>query len=174
MKKIIIIFTFILAAFCTKGQLPERFTYAAAIGTGFSMNEPAYTPFIAQVLGYYCVSERFSAGVGTGLSVYETTLIPLFADAKFALTRVNKFVPYVECGGGYAFAANSKANGGFYLNPSLGVQYALSGKMKLHLAAGYEYQQSERLKEYSNDYFTVNFVEKLNRHSISVKVGVLF
>jgi hypothetical protein len=138
------------------------------------MSEPSYTPFSWQVLGYYHFGERLSAGIGSGLSFYEAILIPVFADAKFAVTRPRMFTPFVECAGGYAFAANKNANGGFYLNPSVGVQYALSGKMKLHLSAGYGLQKSERLKEHANDYFTAGFVEKLSHQSISIKVGILF
>ena len=174
MKKIITAFALMFVVFCTKGQSSERFIYAATIGTGFPMNEPAYTPFTVHVLGYYRISERFSAGGGTGLSFYEMTLIPVFADAKFALTQTRKFVPYVECGIGYAFAPNGNANGGFYLYPSLGVQYALSGKMKLQLAAGYELQQAERLKKHTNDYLTAHFAEKLIHHTLCVKIGVVF
>jgi len=175
MKKIIIALSIIFVAFSMKGQTAEqRLEYAATIGTGISMNEPAYTPLILQGLVYYLICERFWAGVGTGFSFYEMMLIPVFADAKFAITRPRKFTPYVECGIGYAFAPNNKANGGFYLNPSFGIQYALPNKMKLQFAAGYELQKAERLKEHVNDYFSVGFVEELSHNSLSVKVGVLF
>jgi len=191
MKKTIFIFGFLLAlceaqvfaSLCVKGQTSERiFTYAATIGTGISLNEPSCTPFAVQVLGYYRVGERFSAGAGSGFSFYvclsqykhEMTLIPVFADAKFAITRPRKFTPYATCSGGYAFAANKNANGGVYLNVSVGVQYALLGKMKLQLSAGYELQQSERLKEHANDYFSAGFAEKLNRNMLAFKVGIEF
>ena len=171
---IIITFAFMFAAFCMKGQTAERFSYAAVIGTGIAMNEPAHTPFTVHVLGYYNISERFSAGVGTGLSFYEIMLIPLFADAKFALTQPGKFTPFVECGGGYAFATGANAHGGLFFNPSAGIQYALTNKMKLQFSAGYELQKLGRLKEYANEYITVGFMEKLNHNSISIKVGVVF
>jgi hypothetical protein len=100
--------------------------------------------------------------------------MPVFADVKFAITLPRKFTPYVECSSGYAFAFNKNANGGFYFNPSVGVQYALANKMKLQLAAGYELQKLERLKEYANDYFSAGYVEKLSHHPLSIKIGVLF
>ena len=183
MKKTIFVFGFlfalcaaqVFAPFCANGQTAERnFSYAAAIGTGISMSEPSHTPFTVQVLGHYRISERFSAGVGSGLSFYEMMLIPLFADAKFDLTRPRKFTPYVNCAGGYAFAPNKNANGGVFLNPSLGVQYALPNKLKLQLSAGYELQNLERLKETENVYFASSFAEQLNHHLLTIKVGIVF
>ena len=175
MRKIIFAFSFLSIPFYLKGQTAEQnVTYAATIGTGISMNEPSYTPFMLQVLGYYPVNQRFSAGVGTGLSLYETMLIPVFADIQLALTQPRKFTPYVECGNGYAFAPNKNANGGFYFNAAIGIQYALPNKMRFQLAAGYELQQLERLKEYENEYFNSSFAEKLSHHSLSVKVGMVF
>ena len=166
---------FLFISFCLTGQDSERnVTYKASIGTGIDMNEPSYTPFIFHVLAHYRVGNRFSAGIGTGFSLYEATLIPLFVNAKLAVTQPRKFTPFVECGSGYAFAANTNANGGFHLNSSLGVQYALSEKMKLQLSAGYELQKLERLKNSENDYFTSFFAEKLTHHLLSVKVGIVF
>ena len=187
MKKIFLTFIFMTAVFSSQGQTqgqaqaqvqtqsqgPERFFYAATIGIGFSMNEPAYTPVIVQVLGYYRFKKRWMAGLGTGLSFYETTLVPVFLDAKCMLRQARKFVPYLECGGGYAFAPGNQANGGLYCYPSLGVIYPLTGKMKLQLAAGYEFQQYERLKKYANDYLTVNFSEQRHHHAFSLKIGIL-
>ena len=175
MKKIIFAVGFLFISFCLTGQDTERnVVYTASIGTGIAMNEPSYTPFIFYVLAHYRVSNRFSAGIGTGLSLYEATLIPLFANAKLAITQPRKFTPFVECGSGYAFASNKNANGGFLLNSSLGVQYALFDKIKLQLAAGYELQKLERLKKSENDYFTVGFAEKLTHHLVSVNVGIVF
>ena len=175
MKRIIFAVSFLFVSFLVKGQASERnFTYVAATGTGIDMNEPSYTPFMVHVLTYYPISKRFSTGIGTGLSFYEVTLIPLFANAKLAITQPRKFTPFVEFGSGYAFAANKNANGGFHLNSSLGVQYALSEKIKLQLSAGYELQKLERLKKSENDYFTAGFAEKLTHHLLSVKVGIVF
>ena len=175
MKKIVIAIAFLFVVLYVKAQTKERnFIYAANIGTGIAMSEPSKVPLSLQFLGHYRITERFSAGLGTGLSLYEMPLIPIFADAKFAITRPHKFTPYVECGSGYAFAPSKNAHGGFHLNASVGVQYALSGKIKLHLAAGYELQKLERLKIYENHYFTAEFVEKLSHSSIAAKIGIVF
>lgn len=155
-------------------QKKEHFTFATSVGTGIDMSEPAATPFSLQVLGYYAINKRFSVGVGTGLSIYEKVLIPLFADTKFLIIKPRKFTPYIECGVGYSFAPNKNANGGFYLNPSAGVEYSICKSKKLFLALGYESQKFERLKTQKQSLFTAEFAEKLSHNAISIKIGFMF
>ena len=131
-------------------------------------------PFSLQVLGYYAINKRFSVGVGTGLSIYEKVLIPLFADAKFLIIKPRKFTPYIECGVGYSFAPNKNVNGGFYLNPSAGVEYSICKSKKLFLALGYESQKLEQLKTQKQSLFIAEFAEKLIHNAISIKIGFMF
>lgn len=92
----------------------------------------------------------------------------------FRVIRPHTWTPYLDCSVGYAFAPDKKANGGFYINPAIGVQYIFSKKIKLLFAVGYELQKMERLKEYANDNLVVQFCEKLNHHTLSVKTGIIF
>jgi len=174
MKKIILITVAVFALSNAKAQIAERLTFATNIGTGIAMNAPASTPFTWQVLGYYNFNKRFSAGIGTGLSCYEEILIPLFAEVRFNIIKPRKFTPYLACGGGYSFAPDKNTNGGFYLNPSLGLQYSIGGNNKFFLAAGYELQKLERLKEYESSYFKTAFKEQLSHNSLSLKIGFMF
>lgn len=155
-------------------QQTKRITFATSVGTGIDMNEPSVCPFTAQVLGYYAISKRLSAGVGTGVSIYEKALIPLFADAKFTITKPNRFTPYIECGVGYSFAPDQDANEGFYFNPSVGVEYSICKNKKVFIALGYELQELERLKTQKQTWFATEFVEQLNHNSISMRIGVIF
>ena len=98
MKKIILLIIVSCTVVMATAQQTERFTFATSVGTGIDMNEPSATPFTWQALGYYAINKRFSVGIGTGLSIYEKALIPLFADAKFLITKPRKFTPYIECG----------------------------------------------------------------------------
>lgn len=157
-----------------KAQQTDRLTVVTSIGTGFAMSEPATMPFTWQMLGNYSISKRLSIGVGTGLSIYEKALIPLFADAKFMIVKPIKFTPYLECGVGYSFAPDKNANGGFYLSPSIGIQYSIHGNKMIFFALGYELQKFERLKKQEQSLFTAEFLEKLNHSSISVKIGFIF
>lgn len=151
-----------------------KLSFATTVGTGLSINTPSSTPFTWQLLGYYNLSERWAVGAGTGVSFHEKMLIPLYGDIRFKIGRTRKFTPYAEWGMGYSFAPQDDANGGFFMNPSLGIRYALKNKIKLRLAIGYELQELERLKTHTDDYFVKEFVEELKHHMISVKLGLEF
>lgn len=174
MKKFILLLIISCTIQTMKAQQTERFAFSTTVGTGFAMNTPTSTPFEWQVLGHYHINKRFSVGIGSGLSFYEKTLIPLFADAKFAIIKPRKFTPYLECAIGYSFAPDKNANGGFYLNPSVGIQYSIYGNKKLTFAIGYEIQKLEQLRRKEQPLFTTEFAEKLNHNSISMKVGFMF
>lgn len=174
MKKYIFLSLIIFIVLGTKAQRGGHFIFGTTIGTRIALSTPESTPFTWSLLGYYSIGRRFSAGIGTGLSFYEKTLIPLFVTAKFTLLPLRKFTPYLECGAGYSFAPDPNANGGFYLNPSVGLQYTLRENKKIFLTLGYELQKLERLKNYENSLFRAEFAEKLRHHSISIKVGFLF
>lgn len=174
MKKIILLIIVCCAATIATAQQTERFSLATSVGTGIDMNEPSTTPFTWQVLGYYAINKRLSVGIGTGLSIYEKALIPVFADTKFSIIKPKKFTPYIECGVGYGFAPDKNANAGFYLNPSVGVEYSICESKKLFLALGYESQKLERLKTQKQSLFTAEFAEKLSHNAISIKIGFMF
>ena len=174
MKKMILLFLLCCMTPIVKAQQTDRITFVTTIGTGISMTTPGTSPFTWQFLGYYAISKRFSVGLGSGVSIYEKALIPLFADAKFTLLKPRKFTPYLECGVGYSFAPDKNANGGFYLNPSVGVQYSIYGRKKLSLAFGYERQELEWLKIQEQSLFAVEFAERLHHSSLSVKLGFIF
>lgn len=174
MKKILLALTFVITSVTLNAQLSERLHLSTSIGTGISMSPPAYTPFTWQALGHYEFTNRFSTGIGSGISIYEKILIPLFADVQFAIIKPRKFTPYLGCSIGYSFAPDKNANGGFYLNPSVGVKYKLHSKLQLFFALGYELQKLERLKKYENSLLTTEFAEKLNHNSISLKMGITY
>lgn len=158
----------------TYAQPSERLTFSTTIGTGISMSTPSYTPFCWQFIGHYHINKRFSAGIGTGLSFYEKALVPLFIDAKFNITKPQKFTPFLECGVGYSFAPDKNASGGFYFHPSIGMQYSIHNNKSLFVAIGYELQELKRLKEYENTLFTAEFEEKISHNLLSLKCGIIF
>lgn len=174
MKKLVFLLAAVVAVLSASGQSDPRFSFSTALGTGVSMSEPASTPVLWRVTGYYHVGSRFSAGAGTGLSFYEKTLIPVYADVRFLVTRPRRFTPFLQCGAGYSFAPQPDTGGGFMLSPAVGVQYALRGTMRLFLSAGYGLQKLERLKKYGGDRFSAEFAEKLSHHTILLTFGFLF
>jgi len=177
MKNLIFIVLLSVSVITAKAQTEDKeckISLATTIGSGLSITTPSKTPINWQVLGYYKLTDRWSVGAGTGLSFYEKMLIPVFGDVKFQIGRTRKFTPYAELGMGYAFASGKNVNGGFFMNPSFGIQYPLKNKMKLQFAIGYELQELERLKKHTDDYFAKEFEEKLSHHSISFKLGLIF
>ena len=176
MKRFIFIILLCIAVSSVKAQTngESKISFATTIGTGLSMSTPSSTPFTWQVLGYYKLTDRWSAGVGTGLSFYEKTLIPVYGSIRFQIGKERKFTPYAECATGYSFAPSGNANGGYFMNPSIGIQYPLKNKMKLQLAVGYELQELERLKKHTDGFFLKEFEEKLSHHYISFKIGLRF
>ena len=171
---IILCITFVSVKAQNNSSSERRVSFATTFGTGLSIDEPSTTPFTWQALGYYNITDRWAVGVGTGLSFYEKMLIPVYGDVKFQIGRKRKFTPYTEFAMGYSFAPSSDANGGIFMNPSIGISYPLKNKMKLQLAVGYELQKLERLKTQTDIYFLKEFEEQLNHHSISVRIGLGF
>jgi len=113
----------------------------------------------------------FATTIGTGLSMSTPSSTPFI---RFQIGRERKFTPYAEYATGYSFAPSGNTNGGFFMNPSIGIQYPLKNKMKLQLAVGYELQELERLKRHTDNYFLKEFEEQLSHHSISFKIGLRF
>jgi len=176
MKQFIFIILLCITVSNAKAQTNDKskISFATTIGTGLSMSTPSSTPLTWQVLGYYSLTERWSVGAGTGLSFYEKMLIPLYGDVNFRIGRERKFTPYMEFAVGYSFASSDNANGGFFMNPSIGIQYPLKNKTKLQLAVGYDLQKLERLKKHTDKYFSKEFEEQLSHHSISIRLGIFF
>lgn len=170
----IVIAILILCGSIVHAQESRRMSLTTIIGTGFDMSRPSYTPFIGQVIGNRNFTELFSIGIGTGISLYEKPLVPIFADAKAYVCKPGKFTPFIRCSAGYGFAVSDDANGGTYINPAIGLSYALHKRMKLLVQVGYEMQKLERLKRYENDIVSTEFVEKLNHNIVSLKFGVEF
>lgn len=174
MKRLIFIILLSIAAVDALAQ-ERHASFATNVGIAIPvMNTPASTAIAWQISGYYHPTARWSVGAGTGLSFYEKTLAPLFGDIRYQIGRQRRITPYAEAACGYSFALSGDANGGLFLNPSLGVYFPLAGRVKLQLAVGYELQKLARLKTYSGDYFHAEFSERLNHQSISIRVGLRF
>ena len=118
--------------------------------------------------------ECFSAGIGAGISLHEKALIPVFADAKVHVCQPGKWMPFLRCGAGYGWAVSADANGGIYLNPAIGLSYAVDKRRKLLVQVGYERHKLERLKAYKDAIHAAEFVEQLSHNTISLKIGVEF
>lgn len=174
MKKTIFTLLIYFVCLSTQAQKNDRLTFSIAIGTGIDLTQPASTPFTWQITGNYKLHPRFSFGIGTGLSFTQKMLIPLFANLKFDLTKPAKFTPFIAGDAGYGFAPSPNASGGLYFHPSLGLGYTIYPDHLLFMAIGYEIQKLERTKTVRNSFFTTEYIEKLNHHWISIRIGFAF
>lgn len=177
MKRLIfstLLFSISFIAINAQNSIDEKLSFATTIGTGIPVTTPSSIPFNWQVAGYYHLTGRWSVGIGTGLSFYEKMLIPVFGDIRFQIGRQRKFTPFAGCAAGYSFAPSGDANGGVFVNPSVGVEYPLNHKLRLQLSVGYEWQDLKRLKKQTDAYFHKEFEEELSHQSVSVKVGLRF
>lgn len=176
MRGVVLSIVLLLAGVTAFGQKEgQRFVVATSLGSGIALNRLAKIPFTWQVKGYYGVTSRLFTGVGTGISVYEKTLLPVFAEVEYMLSRPREFTPYVACGAGYAFAFDRKeANGGLYLVPAIGVQYRVAQGVRLTFAVGYELQKLDRVKSHRDDHFLSEFKERLSHQSVAFRLGVIF
>lgn len=170
--KRIALFCIVMAFYLT--GYAQKIIVQTSVGTGIDLSVPSATPVLWRVFGQYRIVERLSVGVGTGLSFYEKTLIPVFADARFLMTKPHKFTPFLECRVGYGFAPSDDTNGGFYLNPVVGVRYAVGHRHVIFVAVGYESQNLERLKTYGNHFLKAEFAEKSRHRSIGIEMGFGF
>lgn len=168
-----IAFFCIAMAFCLTAHA-QKFVVQTSVGTGIALSVPSATPVLWRVSGRYQIVERLSVGAGMGLSFYEKALIPVFANARFLMTKPHKFTPFLECRVGYSFATSDDTNGGFYMNPLVGVRYAVGRRHGIIVAVGYESQNLERLKTYDNRFLKAEFAEKLRHRSIGIEMGFEF
>lgn len=176
---------FLIAFFCLvataamargkAAQFPTRsYSITTTFGTAIAVGGISSAPFTWQIMGHYHPARRWDIGAGTGISLYEKPLLPLYGDVRYQIGRTRRFNAFLEATAGYSFALSGNANGGVFLNPAVGVRCRLPKGLALQLSAGYEWQKLERLKTQTDSYFFKAFEEKLNHHSISIKVGLSF
>ena len=174
MRKSFLIILFFFTLLSANAQQKSRIAFASGVCLGKSVSVPSCTPFEWHAAGLYQISNRLSVGAGTGVACYEKTLLPVYADVKYIISKPHFFTSYVECQAGYGFEFSNKANGGVYINPSIGVQHALNDRLALTFSLGYEIQNLERQRTYENEYYKAEFAEKLNHSSISFRIGLVF
>ena len=174
MRKSVLSFLLFFMFLSVNAQQKERISFTSDLCLGKSVSVPSCTPFEWHATGLYQINSRLSVGAGTGLAFYEKTLLPVYADVKYIISKPHFFTPYVECQAGYGFEFSNKANGGVYMNPSIGIQHSLNDKLAFTFSLGYEIQNLERLRTYENEYYKAEFAEKLNHNSISLRIGLVF
>jgi len=176
--------------------------FSLGIGTGCRL----YLPSSTSSTGWIAADGLHSVSLSSSI------VIPLFADLRVNIIN-NKVTPYFSLGTGYSFAAEKTGKefggsphstskdhydlngvqmgfyqGGFLLNPSLGVSFKVSGKCAVNVSLGYEMQRATVLsrEEYSHYWLFAGVswhgpmevysdnLSTLNSSRISINSGISF
>lgn len=116
----------------------------------------------------YQFNPYFFLGAGVGLDYHfgwETVFIPIFADARVNFMD-RKITPFFDLKIGYSVADGQ----GFYMNPSVGVNFGFSPRFGLNASIGYNLQRTELF--FYSPWWSAS--EDITVGGISIKVGVEF
>jgi hypothetical protein len=146
----IIIFSTALSVSAQYKVIPNKPYANLSTSSGFvTINEGTYGlglsgktfPFSKHFFGFttvngYQVNQNFILAAGTGFYIYESgLLIPLFLDFRYAF-YINQLSPYLFSDGGLLINVSKLDNTKLFINPGVGVRYALSRNLALNLGAG--------------------------------------
>ena len=110
----------------------------------------------------------YTAYAGTGISMSQPSRTP-FTGQLIAHYHINQ---RFAIGAGSGLSVYEKLL--IHHSPSVGAQFRISRKLKMNFALGYEFQELERLKKYTDQYFHTEFKEELSHHSITLKIGLTY
>ena len=131
----------------------NEITFGSGLGN-VSFPSPKSYFGITTIQGYQ-INGKFIAGTGAGVSFYDGgTLFPLFIHLRFSFNS-KPLSPFVFGDGGFLFDTESKM--ALFINPGIGIRYALNHKLGINLSTGYFLKRGKPLDSY-----------------ISFRVGVIF
>lgn len=177
---------------------PRKFTSITEAGLliGGPDSNPK-TPFVLSTSLNYTLTDGLSAGIGTGVEFYHGTYLPVTANIHYRL-GTKRISPFASVQAGYLIVLESNyyqpnnfyytstssyypydiynpnryekldAQGGFMINPSVGVIIETDYDFGISLSVGYRYH---RLK-YSHDKNDYKLNVDYNR--LSLKLGIIF
>ena len=129
-------------SFSTNGQGPQ-IGYRGFIDLGYTVGTGSWGEGRIEfntVHGYQFMPFLF-AGIGAGAHYYfdsEVVAIPIFADIRADILN-NSISPFIDMRIGYSPYDIQ----GFYLNPSIGCRFALSGIKAINTSIGYSMQKAD-------------------------------
>ena len=119
-------------------------------GIGLGITEVPYSKYFFgfTTINGYQINKNFVAAAGTGLSFYNGgMLLPLFLDFRFRF-NISQFTPYLFADGGFLLKLSSLNETKLFINPGLGIRYAVSDKLAVNLGGGFLVQMgSEGLRD---------------------------
>lgn len=195
MKKrlLFILFTFaIVSVFCqsettTSKQAQEatinknrpglKRGYKGAFETGFGLGLGRYGvhKIKADIINAYQFNPYASIGIGVGIRYFgeeaRSTYIPVFADFRANILD-RAIAPYISLGVGYSFGASGE-KGGFFTNPTIGVNIKSRGIVSFYAGVGYEMQRME-VMIHPEESYKLPYIARKSSGSINIIIGVHF
>lgn len=172
---------------------PRKFTSITEAGVliGSPDSDPKM-PFVLSTSLNYTLYENLSAGIGTGVEFYHGTYLPITANVHYRFGK-KRLSPFASLQAGYLIALESNyhrpyrdltlidlmpgyplwldkldAQGGFTINPSVGVILETDYDFGISLSVGYRYHRLGYKLDRSDYHLNVDY----NR--LSLKLGIIF
>ncbi|NOU61170.1 hypothetical protein [Marinifilum caeruleilacunae] len=155
--------------------------FGVLLGSNGNDNE---APFSVLCSANYRFKNGLSLGGGAGLETFEETQIPVFADIRYH-HKIGGFNTYLFCQSGYSFALDDRDNtnyyyygdemeneGGWLINPGIGVVFSGRGNTRLSLGIGYRYQKNKL--SWHNDYTSDKEILREEFNRMSIHLGIIF
>lgn len=165
--------------------------YYNATSFGFlvgSTDNQNAAPFSFMMINGYGVTDQIAFGIGIGADFLFESYLPLVLDARYYF-RTQKFSPYIFIQGGYSFPLDEetqkfyplyssywpgydllKPNGGWLLNPGVGIKAMFSDNLGMTFNIGYRFQRLSFDREGAD----VDRVVEIDMNRLEIKVGILF
>ncbi|MCP4553197.1 MAG: hypothetical protein GY834_14425 [Bacteroidetes bacterium] len=166
--------------------------YYNATNFGFligSTDNQNAAPFSFMMINGYGVTDQIALGIGIGAEFLSESYLPLVLDARYYF-RTQKFSPYVFIQSGYSFPLDEetqeyylmtynplwsgygllKPNGGWLLNPGVGIKAMFNDNLGMTFNIGYRLQRLSFNREEAD----VGRVMEIDMNRLEVKVGILF
>jgi len=169
----------------TNNSIAESTNYNAMVELGYQIGVGDYESgrLKLNIINSYQINPYLSVGFLTGLRFYhesEALLLPTCLDFR-AGTNFGSLSPYLSVSAGYSFDLTSDFEGfGFIFNPTIGLNFKVSDKMKMNIGVGYEMQRFSGYYYYSyyNSYYGYwdydSYYNEGNLGALDITVGLTF
>lgn len=142
-------------------------------------------PFSLLTSVNYLFKNGLSIGGGVGFEAFEETQIPLFGEIRYH-HKINGLNIFLFCQSGYSFALEDRDNttyyygsreemdveGGWLINPGVGVVLNGRGNIRYSLGIGYRYQKNKL--EWYNDYTMDDEILREEFNRLTIHLGIIF
>ena len=183
-RRNIITAVFLLFTVAAKAQ---HLPYTNQTDAGVLVGPASAASFTAQTFNGVRISTwKLEAGITTGVDIYpQMTILPISLGFKWNPFD-NDISPFVSLNAGYGFGwlqakrGDAKYDGGYILNPSLGIRIKTKNTAKVNLGIGFRHQKAvirQRPEYYTFDYFgggPPQIKEEYKFRRISVILGMSF